>query len=717
MNPEQTYRFWVTCPQGVHGLLKQEITQIAEVEVGDWHKGVTFSGSLADAYRVCLWSRLSNRVYLALGETSEVSFDELQRLVTSVQWDEHLRPTGTLRVKFSGHLPEIRDTRFGAQKVKDWVVDQIRDKHGSRPNVDAKSPDVSIFAQVARKKMFVGLEFTSESLHKRGYRQFTGPAPIKENLASALLMAAGWPEMAKERKSFFDLMCGSGTLVVEAAMIAADYAPGLGRVEYAFERWLQHDNVAWQLLLREARQRREKGIETMPAVIGYDADGGVIAAANETLDSLGLSKQVRCYHKSLDEWEMPTHRPVKPGLWLSNPPYGERLGDKPLLLKTYRKIGELAREKLADWRIGILTSDDVLAREVGLRPYDKKRFHNGPLETTLYLYDAGEDRAASAESSTKTNEQVQGFKNRITKNLKQLKKWQQKEGIEAYRIYDADIPEFAVAVDKYGDWLHVQEYAPPKTIPVQKAEQRLMLALEALSDMFEMPVSRIAVKRRERQRGQSQYERNASQGQFFEVTEHGVKLKVNLFDYLDTGLFLDHRNSRQWVQQNCNGKRVLNLFCYTAAFTSHAFVGKAVKTVSVDLSKTYLKWGRDNLKLNGGKEGPSHQFIHADCMQWLADCKDSFDIIVLDPPTFSNSARMKDTLDVQRDHEFLVNSAMNCLTAEGVLIFSNNYKRFHMADSLYEKYDVKDITNRSVPLDFKRSKPHRCFEVRHKFSG
>lgn len=715
MTSDRNFRFWVTCPQGIHGLLKQEITEITGQSAGDWHKGVTFSGDIRDAYQVCLWSRLSSRIYLALAETSDVSFESLEQLVTSVDWDEHLRPTGTLKVKFNGRLPEIRDTRFGGQKVKDWIVDQFRDRHGARPSVDTEKPDVTIFVQVARKKIFLGLEFTGDSLHRRGYRHFTGPAPIKENLAAALLIAAGWPQMAREGRSFLDLMCGSGTLITEAALIAADYAPGLGRSEFAFERWLQHAKADWISLLSDARKRRAAGIESMPAVVGYDSDGGVIAAANETLSGLGLSSQVRCYQKELSDWVLPTHQSMKPGLWLSNPPYGERLGDKPLLLKTYRRIGEISRGELKGWRVAMLTSDDTLAREIGLKPYDKRKFQNGPIETTLYLYEGGEERVAAPTSSG--SEQVQAFRNRIEKNLRQLKKWRNRENIEACRIYDADLPDFAIAVDQYGDWLHVQEYAPPKSVPLQKAEQRLMLALEALTEIFDVPVSHIAVKRREKQKGLNQYEKNVAQGQFMEVVEYGVRLKANLFDYLDTGIFLDHRNSRHWVQQNCRGKRVLNLFCYTAAFTSHAYVGGASKTISVDLSKTYLKWGRENLALNGGKEGPSHQFIHADCMAWLKDCKDTFDIIVLDPPTFSNSARMKDTLDVQRDHEYLVSHAMKLLAADGVLIFSNNYRKFYMADSLYEQFDVKDITGKSVPNDFKRAKPHRCFEVRHKFGA
>ena len=710
MTTLKTYRFWVTCPQGVHGLLKQEIEKITSIVAGDWHKGVCFDGTLEDGYRVCLWSRLANRVYLALNEVDDVSFKSLESMVKGIQWDEHLRPSGTLKVSFTGHLPEIRDTRFGGQKVKDWVVDQFRDKHGVRPSVD-REPDLVIFAQVAKKKMFLGIELTGDSLHRRGYRQSTGPAPIKENLAAAMLLANDWPSKAKNGESFVDLMCGSGTLVIEAAMIAADYAPGLGRISFGFERWLQHSVTTWIGLQDEARARREAGKEAMSIVLGYDADAGVIATANETLQKLGLDKQARCYQKDLADWTMPTHWSLKPGLWVSNPPYGERLGDKPTLMRTYRRIGDIARSELVDWDIAMLTSDDTLAREIGLRPKQKRSFYNGPLEAILYSFAANQPVALQDSAP---GEQIIAFKNRIEKNIKQLKKWRNKEGIEAYRIYDADIPEYAIAVDQYGDWLHVQEYAAPKSVPEQKAQQRLYHAIDALSELFNVPVNKIAVKRREKQKGSKQYEKNSASNQAFTIREHGVQLKINLLDYLDTGLFLDHRNSRHWVQKNSDGKRVLNLFCYTGSFTAHAYIGGAKKTVSVDLSKTYLNWARDNLELNGGKEGPNHQFVHADCLKWLEECKDSYDIIVMDPPTFSNSARMTDTLDVQRDHEFLVTNAMKSLSATGVLLFSNNYRKFFMSDAIYEMFDVKDVSNQSIGQDYKRKKPHRCFEIRFK---
>lgn len=712
MTAEQTFTFWVTCPQGVHGLLKQELYDIAGVTVGDWNKGVQFEGTLAQAYRVCLWSRLANRVYLALADTVEVSTASLQSLVESVAWDEHLRSTGTLKVVFGGHLPEIRDSRYGAQKVKDWIVDQFRARHGVRPSV-SNDPDLTVFVQVAKKRMFVGIELTGDSLHRRGYRQATGPAPIKENLAAALLLANDWPKRAANGESFLDLMCGSGTILVEAALIAADYAPGLLRPSFAFERWLQHDTTSWVELRKEARARRAVGIESMPAVLGYDEDGGVIDQANRTLTQLSLQKHARCYQKSLSDWSMPTHWQLKPGLWVSNPPYGERLGEKPTLMRTYRQIGKIAQGELAHWCTAMLTSDDVLAREIGLVPTSKRIFYNGPIETTLYCYDVVETRQVS-RSSEKASEQTQALVNRVSKNLKQLKKWQKKEAVQAYRIYDADIPEFAFAVDKYGEWLHVQEYAPPKQIPEEKARARILNAVDALADFFDIPVRQVVVKRRERQRGKSQYERNSTTHHFFSIEEHGVKLQVNLHDYLDTGVFLDHRPSRLWVQQNAKGARVLNLFCYTGAFTAHAFVGGAAHTTSVDLSKTYLKWAKENLGLNGGAEGVDHQFIHADCMAWLKEAEDTYDLIIMDPPTFSNSARMTETLDVQRDHGFLIKYAMKRLNPGGLLLFSNNYQRFKMAEHILAEYDVRDISSISVPPDYKRKRPHVCFEIRHK---
>ncbi len=711
LNSETSLDIWVTCPNGFHGLLKQEIQQLTGIEPQDWSRGVGLKAELEHAYRLCLWSRLANRVYLGLGQTGNVSLDGLKALVDSIEWDEHIRPTGTLRIDFQGRMEGIDDPRYGGQKVKDFIVDQLRDRHGVRPSVDRDQPDVIVYVQVGRKRIDLGLDLSGDSLHRRGYRQATGPAPLKENLAAATLMAAQWPQRASNGEAFIDLLCGSGTLVVEAALIAADIAPGLLRKRFGFEHWLGHDRSLWNELVAEARRRRLEGEENMPPVLGYDADGGVVARANETLERLGLYRQARCYHKNLEQWSKPTHLALKPGLVVSNPPYGERLGNKPELLALYRRMGQLFETELTDWTLGLLTSDAVLARETGLRAGEKHRFFNGRIETHLYVFPPG-DR--SSQSASAHSEQDEALRNRLQKNLKQRQKWLKKQNTDAYRLYDADLPEFALAVDRYGDYLHVQEYAPPKQIPEDKARQRLLHAIAVLGEVTGVPADHIVLKQRQRQKGRQQYERQAQSGDFFTIREEGVTLQVNLRDYLDTGVFLDHRPTRTWIQQNAKSRNVLNLFCYTGAATAHAFVGGAASTTSVDLSRTYLNWAKDNLRLNGGQPDQKHRFIQADCLKWLRDNTETFDLIFMDPPTFSNSARMSETLDIQRDHEELVDLAMKSLAPEGVLIFSNNYRKFKLAESLSERYQVKDVTHLSVPEDFKRKRPHQCWHLRHR---
>lgn len=705
---------WITCPNGFHGLLKREITNITGMIPRDWARGMALDAPLIEAYRLCLWSRLANRVYLPLGQSADMSMDGLKYLVSSINWDDHVRPSGSLRVDFQGHLPGIDDSRFGGQKVKDHIVDQMRERHGVRPDVDRDSPDISVVVLIGRKRIDLALDLSGDSLHRRGYRRATGPAPLKENLAAALLMAANWPDRVRNGESFIDPLCGSGTVVIEAAMMASNFAPGLLRQRFGFEGWLGHDRGGWNELLADARNKRMEGEQTMVPVLGYDADGGVVAGANETLERLGLSRQTRCYHKPLAQWARPTHLALKPGLVVTNPPYGERLGNKPELLALYHQLGSLALTELTDWTMAVLTADVVLARETGLRAAEKLRFFNGPIETHLYVFPVG-DRAARQPSQQVAQDDA--LRNRLIKNMKLRQKWLKKENIEAYRLYDADLPEFAIAVDCYGDSLHVQEYAPPKEIPEEKARQRLMHALAVLGEVSGVPAERIILKQRQRQRGKQQYERRDSAKEVFTVAEYGVNLQINLHDYLDTGVFLDHRPTRLWIQQQAKGKSFLNLFCYTGAATAHALIGGASSTTSVDLSRTYLTWAKDNIHHNGGQVGGHHRFIQADCMTWIEQNNAKYDLIFMDPPTFSNSARMSDTLDIQRDHPGLIRAAMRSLAPDGVLIFSNNFRKFKLDPAMWEEFEIKDVTKASIPFDFKRSRPHQCWHIGHKEQG
>jgi 23S rRNA (guanine2445-N2)-methyltransferase / 23S rRNA (guanine2069-N7)-methyltransferase len=304
----------------------------------------------------------------------------------------------------------------------------------------------------------------------------------------------------------------------------------------------------------------------------------------------------------------------------------------------------------------------------------------------------------------------QMFANRLQKNLKALGKWVKREGIDCYRVYDADMPEYSMAIDLYHDWVHVQEYAAPKSIDPQKASARMFDALAAIPQALNIDKSRVVVKRRERQSGTKQYERQAAQGKFVEVNEGGVKLLVNLTDYLDTGLFLDHRPMRMRIQKEAAGKRFLNLYCYTATASVHAAKGGARSTTSVDLSKTYLDWARRNLSLNGFSD--KNRLEQSDVMVWLEACREEYDLIFIDPPTFSNSKRMEGIFDVQRDQVQLIDLAMARLAPGGVLYFSNNFRKFELEPNLSERYAIEEITAQTIDADFARNaKIHRAWKI------
>lgn len=308
------------------------------------------------------------------------------------------------------------------------------------------------------------------------------------------------------------------------------------------------------------------------------------------------------------------------------------------------------------------------------------------------------------------------FANRLGKNIKHYLKWARRNDIEAWRIYDRDIPQFPFAVDVYGDQVHLQEYDTGWLMQPEEYEAWLAEVLEAVSFVTGFAPEQIHFKRRERQKGTQQYERTGKQGEDFIVTENGRKFWVNLDKYLDTGLFLDHRNTRKRVGETASGKRFLNLFSYTGSFTVYAATGGAVSSETVDLSNTYLDWAKRNFELNQ-IDTEQHQIIRADVFQYLQTAYEQgkrFDLIVMDPPSFSNSKKMLDILDIQRDHMRLIDGAMDLLDSDGLLFFSNNLRSFELCAGVAEKYSVKDVSKQSVPDDFRNKKIHQCWEIRHK---
>ncbi len=701
-----------------------ELSDLGANEVREQPAGVEFSADLPVAYRICLWSRSANRLLLPLTSFQAETPEALYEAVQGIDWATHFNQHDTLAIDFVSRNSKIQHSQFGAQKVKDAIVDQFRASTGERPSVDVQRPDIRINVFLQRDEATLYLDLSGDSLHMRGYRQTGGAAPLKENLAAAILLRAEWPKIAAAGGALVDPMCGSGTLLIEAAMIAADIAPGLLRQRYGFLAWQKHDAELWQSLLDEAQQRREKGLEKLPPIFGYDVHPKAIEFAHKNVTAAGLDKYIRIAKCDVTELQCPAE--LETGLLVVNPPYGERLGERDSLEPLYQALGERLKSEFTGWQAAVFTGNSELAKLMGIRAAKQHNMFNGALPCKLLRFDVqpewfmSEQRGPRPAKPEELGPGAEMLANRLRKNLKELGRWAKREGVSCYRLYDADMPEYAFAIDLYqGEqrWVHVQEYEAPKSVDEKKARQRLREAMAVIPQVLELPHENVYFKVRKRQKGSAQYSKQASEKQFFEIEEKGCRFWVNFADYLDTGLFLDHRITRRFVGEMAAGKSFLNLFAYTGSATVYAAKGGAKSTLTVDMSNTYLDWAKRNMALNGFDDD-THQFVQADCLEWLEKGgvykRQTFDLIFLDPPTFSTSKRMSEAFDVQRDHKRLIELAMALLSAQGVLVFSNNFRKFKLDPELELQFAVDNISSKTLPRDFKRNpRIHSCWRICH----
>jgi len=728
---DENMTLFATAPRDLVRLLGRELAGFGARHLREGHAGVRFRGNLHLAYRACLWSRLASRILLPLKSFQAATPEALYAGVDAIDWAEHLPSDGTLAVDFASSRSQLRHTRFGAQKVKDAIVDQMRRPDGSRPSVDRERPQVRINAHLDRDVATIAIDLSGDSLHRRGYRRQGGPAPLKENVAAGILLLGRWPEMAAAGKPLLDPMCGSATLLIEAALIAADTAPGLSREYFGLQGWCGHDAGLWDELCDEARQRRSDGIARLPPIAGFDADPMAVARASENLTQIGLAQHIEVHCQPIEHLQSPW--PEQTGLLVCNPPYGERLGARGGLADLYTHLGETLRDGFPGWRAMVLVGNAALGERLDLRARHSHKLDNGPLACQLNEYQVpAPDEAAGAGNVSRPGLGRVGagredpsapmFTNRLRKNLRNIGAWARRNSIDCYRLYDADMPEYAFAVDVYRSsqtWIIAQEYQAPATIAESQAASRRATVLDTLANLLEVPADRVILKTRRRHKDRAQYQRLGRHGAMHEVREHDCRLLVNFSDRLDTGLFLDHRQIRQLVRSLVPGRRFLNLFSYTDSATVQAAAGGASATTSVDLSAHYLDWGRRNLALNNFS-GDRYVHIQADCLEWLAhgpgDQRD-YGVILLDAPTFSNSKRMAEALDVQRDHASLIRLAAQRMTADGVLIFSNHLKSFTMDSQAVVDAGLafEEITRQTIPRDFARNpRTHRCWRIRHR---
>lgn len=727
--PARLNTYWVTCADGLEKPLVEELQELGSSIVEQKPGRIIIQGSLETAYRICLWSRLASRVLLPIHHFElEKNYDardvaeEIYEGAASFDWSLIFSASSTFAIRLHTEREIKVNTQFATLRAKDGVVDSFMEAQGRRPSIDTKQPEITLFVNAGKTAHDFCLDLSGDSLHRRGYRRYMTDAPIKENLAAAILRLAGWHNTPYD--VLIDPMCGSGTFIIEALLMLTDRAPGLNR-NFGFTGWHGHDNVLWSSLKQEAVQRYEQALaKPLPQIYAFDADWDAVKAARHNIIAAGFEQlllQIRIEERVLADWP-DFNLTDKKALLITNPPYGERLGDKASNRALYQGLSFQLQKHLPNQQAVILASHVEQADVLPLENTQTQRLMNGnlPIYIRSGTVQAKPEKApflSTWHADPVTIDGAQDFANRLQKNISNLKKQAVRENVSCLRLYDADLPDFNLAVDLYDDNLHVQEYAPPKSIDPEKAKARFMLALAAIRAVTGLPREKVFIKTRAKQKGQAQYEKQSEISKRFIVHEGNIRVYINLTDYLDTGLFLDHRSMRLRIASEAKGKHFLNLYSYTSTASVHAAVAGAASTTSVDLSNTYINWSKQNFALNGltvDHADQQHQFFDADVFEWLKESHEKYDLIFIDPPTFSNSKKFHGTFDVQRDHLSLINRAMNRLNNEGTLYFSNNFRQFELNEEVSARYDVEEITQQTIGFDFKRNnKIHRAWRIRH----
>ncbi|MGY5614233.1 bifunctional 23S rRNA (guanine(2069)-N(7))-methyltransferase RlmK/23S rRNA (guanine(2445)-N(2))-methyltransferase RlmL [Vibrio brasiliensis] len=705
------HQYLAVTSNGLENLLVDELTKLGINDAKPVQAGVRFKASNEQIYRCCLWSRLASRFVRVLSEFTCNDDMDLYLASSSVNWVNQFHSSKTFVVDFNGTNREIRNSQYGAMKVKDAIVDCYEKKNLPRPSISKDQPDLRVHVRLHKDKAILGLDMVGGGLHQRGYRTESGRAPLRETLAAAIILRSGW----SADKPLLDPMCGSGTLLIEAAMMAANMAPGVNRAKWGFESLEDFEPELWAEIKSEASVQARRGVKKIDTkFFGFDNDTRVLKTAQDNARRAGVDSLIE--FKQGDAAEITRPEGFEAGVIVCNPPYGERLGTHPGLIALYTAFGAQLKSQFGGCQASIFSSSDELLSCLRMRADKQFKLNNGALPCHQKNYSISERAAQDSSDSVTESLVAPDFSNRLKKNIAKIGKWARKEKLDCYRVYDADLPDYNVAIDVYLDQLVIQEYAAPKDIPEEKAKRRLTDIIRATIQVTGTPANKVVLKVREKQKGRAQYQKLSQQSETLVVNEYGVKLSVNLHDYLDTGLFLDHKITRRKLGEMAQGKDFLNLFAYTGSGTVHAACGGAKSTTTVDMSNTYLEWAKENMKLNG-QVGRQHRFEQADCLQWLEKSTAQFDLIFIDPPTFSNSKRMEQSFDVQRDHIQLMKNLKRLLRSGGTIVFSNNKRHFKMdLESLADLgLQANNISHQTLPMDFSRNKHiHNCWVITHK---
>ncbi len=737
-----------TAAAGTEAIVKRELAALGYTARTVTPGRLLFHGDAVAICRTNLWLRVAERVLIRVGTFPATDFGQLFDGTAARAWEQWLPRDAEFPVDGRSHHSQLSSVPACQRIVKRAIVERLRTAHATE-ELPETGPRYSIEISLRDDVATLTLDTTGVGLHKRGYRPLVGEAQLRETLAAAMVQLSFW----RPGRVLADPFCGTGTIPIEAALIGRNIAPGLRR-EFASEFWPALDADLWRTAREEARDLIRPNLTER--LLAYDIDAETLSLARYHAQQAGVAEDIHWQERPFSE----LRAKAEFGCIITNPPYGERMGEDRQIEELYRSF-PLVLRRLPTWSHYILSARLDLEALVGQQATRRRKLYNGPIECTYYQFhgprppreyvgrsEDGVELQADDESieslapeeparlepaavpslpkpwagvpfdvapafgglQNSAGRQAEEFANRLRNRARHFRRWPTKRGITCFRLYERDVPDVPLVVDRYEDALHISEFARPHDrSPAQHADWLDLMARTA-AKVLEVPRDRVFLKHRDRQRGAEQYQRIDERGARFVVHEGGLKFVVNLSDYVDTGLFLDHRNTRQMVRERSAGKRFLNLFAYTGSFTVYAAAGGAVATTTVDKSTTYTDWARENLELNGFA-GPAHNIVRSDVPSFLDDLRhdEEWDLVVVDPPTFSNTKGREVDWDVQRDHATLLQKLAAHIVPGGAVYFSTNFRRFKLDEAALSDYSIRDITRQTIPEDFRNERIHKCW--------
>ena len=703
---------------GLEAVVKRELQELGYTPKIVRPGRISFSGTPEAIFHANTWLRTADRVLLSLGEFEAKDFGELFDQTYSLPWEQWITADAKFPVTGRSVRSQLSSVPACQKIVKKAIVKKLQTSHKTEilPETGVQyTVEVALLNDYA----LLTIDTTGVGLNKRGYRKLVGPAPLKETLAAAMIQLSFW----RPDRQLIDPFCGSGTIPIEAALIARNIAPGINRT-FAADSWEQLPKSLAENVRTQARDAIKPNLELR--IIGTDIDDKVLSLARYHSKIADVESDV--HFQQLDFANLTSNRDY--GCIICNPPYAERIGNRDDVRKIYEGIPDVLR-RFPTWSHFILTAWPEFERLVGQNADRRRKLYNGRIECTYYQFHgpqppkefgiqsepATEDASARtpAFGGLKQNaaKQSEMFANRLVKNAHHLRKFPTKQGITCYRIYDRDIPEVPMLVDIYEGRLYIAEYDRPHDRTAAQHSDWLDMISRTAADAMKIAPENVFMKHRQRQRGTDQYEKLGDSKNFFSVTEGGLKFKVNLADYLDTGLFLDHRITRDMVRQGSAGRRVLNLFAYTGSFSVYAADGRARSVTTVDMSNTYLEWARENMAANGFDDPRKYKFIRDDAMGFLKFHEPGihYDLAVVDPPTYSNSKKTEKDFDIQRDHVEMLNNLLGLMLTDAPIFFSTNFRKFKFAETQIGPAEIHEISKQTIPQDFRNKRIHRCWKI------